>query len=105
LWQSSASYEMFWMGSAWTDAVHGGQARGMFFFSDADSVDDAFKSVKNYFEGGLKLKKVEFFNRRFVEKLNALDEDKLAILLKERLALGTIFQPSSTDITKEVGKS
>ena len=91
----NASYNMFWMGNAWTNADHGGHAVGMFFFSDSTNVDPAFEGVKSYFEDGLKIKKVEFFDRSFAQRLIAFNEasvDKVATLLKDSWSLGGIFK-------------
>jgi hypothetical protein len=88
------SYNMFWMGPAWKNSPLG-MVQAMFFFSNADKVDDSFESVKSFFEAGLKFKKVEFFDYDFAYKMTNLSKssvEKVANLLAERLGFNSLFQ-------------
>lgn len=90
------SHNLFFMPYAWTKKKPTGKALGMFFFSDSEFIDDAYESVRNYFEGSGGLELVEFFHIKFVEKLFSLGNadrgiDKIASLLEERLKLNTLF--------------
>jgi CHAT domain-containing protein len=88
----NVSSNLFWMAITWTMASPDGIARGMFYFSDSDYKDDVYNSVKSSFEGAMKLKLVEFFDRRFAERLFALETiEDIASLLGERLGLNKVF--------------
>ncbi len=83
---------LFWMAHAWTKKNPAGVARGMFYFSDLDYKDDVYDLVKSSFEGDMGLQLVEFFDRKFAERLFGLEfiED-IAFLLEERIGLNKVF--------------
>jgi hypothetical protein len=88
----NVSSDLFWMAFAWTAKSSAGNALGMFYFSDSDYKDDVYNSVKSSFEGAAKVQLVEFFDRRFAERLYGLESiEDIAALLAERLGLNKVF--------------
>lgn len=89
---------LYFMAHAWTKKIPAGVARGMFYFSDSDYTDDVYNTVKKSFEGDAGLQLVEFFDRRFAERLFGFETyEDVALLLEERLGLNTVFpKPSAS---------
>lgn len=96
-----AAQNIGWMGYSWTDSSMGGNAKAMFFFSDSDSVADAFESVKRWFKSAGKIKEVGFFCEDFISRLISLDTEAVKLYIKSKLKLGGNFPTPVTMSQKE----
>jgi len=93
--------DISWMGHSWADSEMGGNAKAMYFFSDSDSVADAFEKVKGWFTSIEKIQKVDFFCEDFRSRLESLDGDTLTRFVKSKLNLDDSFSPAKPSTAGE----